>query len=776
MSSAALKKVEAPPPPDDVENLERAVAPVTIVMSNYNHARYLEESLRGLVGQTLPAEKILVIDDGSTDNSVEIIRRYERDHSNLRLIRNKVNLGLQDSIARVLPLISSDYLVWAASDDKLLPDFLERSMAEFAKHPDAGLCFSELTVLIDETGEVQRFAMEPSVSHIFNLSDLPRYMPPQAVEARMKRSYFPVSGNTVVANRSKLAQCGNFFKDLQWHSDHFAFNILALRYGACVVPDTLGLIRQRADSYSASGMRSLATQRPVLEAMLAILARDDFADVRHALQRAPSFYSVWGTAVLRLMMKRSSFWPTAARYTAWKYKQFRLGYNLTHAQAFARLARRVARTAVPRRVQMPVFGKKKRELEAQIHSLATERDGLIAERDRLGQAVHETAQQHDAAKAEIGRLNGELTRFSSELEAARTDIARLGSELSELQKDLKKNQLDLKLALSDRDTAREQLAETKDKLQTATKERDEATTQLRASRQEIESIEKEREKIQSQFDEQKEVLAREIERREIHTGPYNEGLFAPDTVIYEDDEVRPEYIVPLTTLPKSGTYYLSRLFSEGLNLRPLIVSNQYFPHDTIYQPRLREFIKGGYVSQDHFPASQINVTHLAHLLEKVVVQTRDPRQAMLSYVHFLSSEAFVNNIPETRRFVYPTLPENFYELELARQLDWGIEYWLPELVTWIREWQDADANSTLSVLFTRFEDLVTDESALVHSILDFLEIPQDAYASTKIELDSSVHFRAGQSDEWRKTLTANQIGRANELIPDDMKERFGWPD
>jgi len=397
---------------------------------------------------------------------------------------------------------------------------------------------------------------------------------------------------------------------------------------------------------------------------------------------------------------------------------------------------------------MPLFGKKKRELEAQIQSLATERDGLIAERDRLGQALHETAQKRDAANAEIGRMSGELARFGGELDAAREDITRLGNELSGLQKDLQENRRDLKTALSELDS----------------------------TRQEIESIENDRARIRSELDAQKDVLAREIERREIHTGPYNEGFFAPGTVIYRDDEERPAYSVPLTTLPKSGTYYLSRLFSEGLGLRSLIVSNQYFPHDTIYQPRLREFIKGGYVSQDHYPASQVNVTHLAHLLEKVVVQTRDPRQAMLSYVHFLSSEAFVKNIPETRRFVYPTLPENFYELELARQLDWGIEYWLPELVTWIREWQDADANSTLSVLFTRFEDLVTDESALVHSILDFLEIPQDAYVPPKIELDSSVHFRAGQSDEWRKTLTADQIGRANELIPDDMKERFGWPD
>ncbi|MBO6783702.1 MAG: glycosyltransferase [Alphaproteobacteria bacterium] len=766
-------------------------APVTIVMSNYNQAHYLDESLGGLVGQTLPAEKILVIDDGSTDNSVEIIRRYERAHPNLRLIRNGVNLGLQDSISRVLPLVTSDYLVWAASDDKLLPDFLERSMRELRRHPEAGLCFSELTVLVDETGDIQRFAMEPSVSHIFNLSDLPRHMPPEAVEARMKRSYFPVSGNTVVADRQKLAACGNFFKDLQWHSDHFAFNVLALRYGACVVPDTLGLIRQRSDSYSATGLHSPAELKRVLDAMLSILERDDFADVREAFRRAPSFYSVWGTTILRLMAGRWVFWPTAARYTAWKYKQFRLGYKLTHGQALSRLARRALRVRIPKGFDMDILGRKRRQLQTELESLKNERDGLISECDRLGQAVHETAQQRDSAHAEAGRLTVQVEKVAAELKETRREIRKMRRDLSYVETDLNRTRKKLEEADAERIELNERLGKSEQALKESSDALRQARETLGKQEDRLERVTADRDKTRAALSKQEKELAQAIQARdtalntktelqavltdvEVHSGPVPIGSFAPDTVPYGGDEARPPFTVPITTLPKSGTYYLARLFSEGLGVRPLIVSNQYFPHDTIYQPRLREFVRGGYVSQDHFPASQINVAHLGHLLEKIIVQLRDPRQATLSYIHFLGTDWFRSNEQETRFLIYPTLPGDFFERDLSGQLDWGIDHWLPELVRWLEDWVEADRTSTLQVKFALFEDLVADEEAYVREVLRFLDIPEDAFRRPAIELDGTVHFRKGETDEWRGVFNEAQAARANGWIPSALMDKFGW--
>ena len=75
---------------------------VAVVLCNYNHARYLPDSLGHICSQTRPADQILVIDDGSTDDSWDIIQGFARDHSNLQAHANGRNLGLEASIAKAL--------------------------------------------------------------------------------------------------------------------------------------------------------------------------------------------------------------------------------------------------------------------------------------------------------------------------------------------------------------------------------------------------------------------------------------------------------------------------------------------------------------------------------------------------------------------------------------------------------------------------------------------------------------------------------------------------
>lgn len=774
---------------------EMMVAPVTIIMSNFNQVQYLRESLSGLVNQSLPAQCILVIDDGSTDHSVEIIREYEKKHENLRLIRNKINLGLQDSICRALPLVDTEYLVWAASDDILLPTFLEKSMRALRQHPEAGLCFSELTVLIDETGAINPFSKEPSVAHIFNLSDLTTYMPPEAVLARMKRSYFPVSGNTVVARRESLAACGDFFKDLQWHSDHFAFNIMALRHGACVVPETLGLIRQRSDSYSAAGMQNILVQRPVLNAMLDILEQDDFADVRAAFQNAPSFYNVWGLTILRLMLKRRIFWPTAINFLRWKFQEYCWGYNITRTQATKRLTVRLIKRYLPKGLEMNVFGRKTRALQAEIEALRAERDGMAAERDRSNRLVEEVVAQREEAHAQNTHLARDMDELRSQMQGLQANVEHLGNLAATRDRTIKKNDrrigaLEKELSQSQqlaKEQAAEQAAELADlqqqniSLQTISadlveklSQEQKATDTLRSETRHLTDSLTEAQHDSEALRADSENLTKRLSAVMTHEGPVSELTFAPGTNVYKEGESRLAESVLITTMPKAGTYYLARLFSEGLGLRPLIVSNQYFPEDTIYQPRLREFSRGGYVSQDHFPASPINIAHLGHVTEKIVVHVRDPRQATLSYIHFLNDDMFQSNLEETNKLIFPTLPQDFFERDLSGRLDWGVDHWMPELIAWVEQWVAVGQQSTVKVKFTRYEDLVEDPATFTNGILDFLGIPKTRFTAPELELNAEVHFRKGETDEWRGVFNEQQAARANGFIPSTLSERFSW--
>ena len=81
------------------------------------------------------------------------------------------------SIQRALVEAKGDYVVWAASDDLLLPQFLERSLDVLRELPEAGLCFSRLAVFVDGTTQAREFN-ERTDGAAFDYGTEPRYISP----------------------------------------------------------------------------------------------------------------------------------------------------------------------------------------------------------------------------------------------------------------------------------------------------------------------------------------------------------------------------------------------------------------------------------------------------------------------------------------------------------------------------------------------------------------------------------------------------------------------
>ena len=82
----------------------RSSRPVTVsvLLCNYNDARYLPHSLSAICTQTRLPEEVIVLDDGSTDNSLEIIESFAERHPFVRVLKNETNRGLLYSINRAL--------------------------------------------------------------------------------------------------------------------------------------------------------------------------------------------------------------------------------------------------------------------------------------------------------------------------------------------------------------------------------------------------------------------------------------------------------------------------------------------------------------------------------------------------------------------------------------------------------------------------------------------------------------------------------------------------
>lgn len=123
---------------------------VTVLMSVYNGEKYLREAIDSILGQTFKDFEFLIIDDGSTDDSAEIIRSYT--DSRIRLIQNEENIGLTRSLNKGLKLAKGQYIARMDADDISLLCRLETQGRFLDEHPRVGLVSSSY-IKINVAGE-----------------------------------------------------------------------------------------------------------------------------------------------------------------------------------------------------------------------------------------------------------------------------------------------------------------------------------------------------------------------------------------------------------------------------------------------------------------------------------------------------------------------------------------------------------------------------------------------------------------------------------------------
>jgi glycosyltransferase involved in cell wall biosynthesis len=253
-------------------------ASVTVLIPNFNHGRYLEGTLSAFLGQTLPPAQIVVVDDGSTDESWSVLEAMaERDRS-ITLVRRPerggVNAALEDGMGRA----TGDLIATCAADDLFLPHYLERSVAALQRYPQAAFSFGEPAEVTEDGAQRRHFTL--------GLADRETYLSPEAFRRHLRRAAFTVSGNTVVYRRAMLESIGGYRTDLRWHADWFAKWALAFRHGAVYVPEVVSYFRLSPTSYSATSLSRMDGRREVIQLFLDLIADGPFADLQDSFRHS----------------------------------------------------------------------------------------------------------------------------------------------------------------------------------------------------------------------------------------------------------------------------------------------------------------------------------------------------------------------------------------------------------------------------------------------------------------------------------------------------------
>jgi hypothetical protein len=233
---------------------------LTTILVNFNHARYLGESLGSILTQSRPSDELIVIDDKSTDNSVEVIQSLLPRHSNARLIKNPVNQGCFANVNDGLQLARGDYVHLASADDIFYPALYQTGMKLLEACSSS--VFSSRSDIVDEAGH--------NLNKPTPWAGYPLKTPGLLTSTEVRQFLMDEDGwfmgNTALFRRPDVLEQGGFPIELQSFADGYMCRFLALRDGACFSPDVLAAWRQVEGGFAASVSASLEKTKLLIAA------------------------------------------------------------------------------------------------------------------------------------------------------------------------------------------------------------------------------------------------------------------------------------------------------------------------------------------------------------------------------------------------------------------------------------------------------------------------------------------------------------------------------
>lgn len=331
---------------------------LSVVLPNYNHARLVPQALEALLAQDPAADEILVVDDGSTDDSLAVLDWLAQRHPSLRVIAHAENRGAIPALATGLAAARGRYVYFAAADDRVLPGFFATAVELLDRYPDCGVFCGEAVLVDGDTGET--FARRPPVRPVYTAA---------AMDADKTRDLLRHLDNWIltgsaVFRRGAVLAAGGFDAALGSFADGYLARKVALTHGFCFAPQAVAAWYVYPGSYSRETARDLARAQEALDKVPAAIAADPafppwyaqvfaarwrFAAARLALMAEP----VDRTLVLALgaatdldrnvLRVTTSLPSTLARLTSLAWLWFRLRPTTLTGLVRTALARRIER-------------------------------------------------------------------------------------------------------------------------------------------------------------------------------------------------------------------------------------------------------------------------------------------------------------------------------------------------------------------------------------------------------------------------------------------------
>jgi glycosyltransferase involved in cell wall biosynthesis len=222
--------------------MEQSQPTIAIVIPNYNDAQYLPVCLVSVLGLAERPEQIVLVDDCSTDASVELATRYLNGFPGAQILVNAQRLGTMGALHVGLRHVTCDYVLFLASNDHLAGEILAHAKASIARLGPTGL-WSAMVWSADAEGNYEQ--VFPSAVVVTRETAL---TPEECVRlANRLGNWF--TGTTMLFHRETLQSIGGFDLEYRGLADLFAALTVSSLKGAIFCPAPFGVMRRHDGGY-----------------------------------------------------------------------------------------------------------------------------------------------------------------------------------------------------------------------------------------------------------------------------------------------------------------------------------------------------------------------------------------------------------------------------------------------------------------------------------------------------------------------------------------------
>jgi glycosyltransferase involved in cell wall biosynthesis len=232
---------------------------ISICIPTYNGQKFLDACLESVIKQSYQDIEIIVVDDGSKDNTLQIIKKYTEKDARIKVFQNEKNLGLVNNWNHCIDLATGEWIKFLFQDDILATDCIEVMVNAISGNDK--IITSGRRLILDESLDEETKAYSINETLTFEglgiISIMPIYISPQIIASFVVKNISTnfIGEPTVIMFKKDIVQeLGNFNPDLIQICDLEYFLRIACNYGVRYIPKPLTYFRVHKGSASTSNV------------------------------------------------------------------------------------------------------------------------------------------------------------------------------------------------------------------------------------------------------------------------------------------------------------------------------------------------------------------------------------------------------------------------------------------------------------------------------------------------------------------------------------------